>query len=208
MHKLHKEYNHNSPGDRFDYPVKGTLVLHALTHRAMIDFKFQQSWSWQQPQLIGLDGAAPPFQPHVDQSNLDELKGKSHAPLSWTPSNSVGSFAWPYIVFCFYYSYCREGNSDCARRKIEKFNVCTLWRLLRHQSTCHSNFNGHPCRLWMQQGANSLLFLTSIAPGARLQSLTLVHSNNCLGAKAPVIAVSTAIHAGCECDKAQIHFSF
>jgi hypothetical protein len=51
------------------------------------------------PTKLGLDGGAPPFQPHVDQSNLDELRGKSHAPLSWTPSNSVGSFAGPYIVF-------------------------------------------------------------------------------------------------------------
>jgi hypothetical protein len=60
----------------------------------------------------------------------------------------------------------------------------------------------------MQQGANSILFLTLIAPGARLQSLTLVHCDDCLGTKAPVIAVSMAIHAGCECDEAQIHFSF
>ncbi len=162
VHKLHREYNDNSLGDQFDYLVKGTWVLHTLTHRAMIDFKFQQSWSWQHPQLLGLDGAAPPFQPHVDQSNLDELQGKSHAPLSWTPSISVGSFAWPYIVFCFYYLYCREGNSNCARHTIAKFNVGTSWRLLRCQSTCHSSFNGHPCRLWMQRGANSLLILTSV----------------------------------------------
>jgi hypothetical protein len=60
----------------------------------------------------------------------------------------------------------------------------------------------------MQRGANSLLFLTSIAPGARLQSLMAVRCDDCLGAKAPVITVSTAIHAGCECDEAQIHFSF
>jgi hypothetical protein len=60
----------------------------------------------------------------------------------------------------------------------------------------------------MQRGANSLLFLTLIAPGAPSQSLTFVHRDDCLGAKAPVIAVSTAIHAGCECDEAQIYFSF
>jgi hypothetical protein len=60
----------------------------------------------------------------------------------------------------------------------------------------------------MRQGANSLLFLTLIAPGAQSQSLMSVHCDDCLGAKAPVIAVSTTIHAGCECDKAQIHFSF
>ena len=45
VHVLHREYNNNSPGDQFDYLVKMTLVLHSLTHRAMIDFKFQQSWS-------------------------------------------------------------------------------------------------------------------------------------------------------------------
>jgi hypothetical protein len=38
--------------------------------------------------------------------------------------------------------------------------------------------------------------------------LTSLHRDDCLGTKAPVIAVSTAIHAGCECDEAQIHFSF
>ena len=46
------------------------------------------------------------------------------------------------ILICFYYSYCREGNSNCAMRMIEKFNVG--------------------------------------------------HFDDCLGAKAPVIAVSTA----------------
>jgi hypothetical protein len=45
------------------------------------------------------------------------------------------------ILVCFYYSYCREGNSDCATRTIEKFNVGTSRRLLRHQSTCRSSFN-------------------------------------------------------------------
>ena len=45
------------------------------------------------------------------------------------------------ILVCFYYSYCREGNSDCATRTIEKFNVGTSRRLLRRQSTCHSSFN-------------------------------------------------------------------
>ena len=47
------------------------------------------------------------------------------------------------ILVCFYYSYCREGNSNCATRTIEKFNfnVGTLQQLLRHQSTCHSSFN-------------------------------------------------------------------
>jgi hypothetical protein len=49
---------------------------------------------------------------------------------------------------------------------------------------------------------------TAIAPGKRLQSLTLVHCNDCLGAKAPVIAVSTAIHTGSECDEVQIHLFF
>jgi hypothetical protein len=49
---------------------------------------------------------------------------------------------------------------------------------------------------------------TAIAPGTRSQSLTSVHRDDCLGAKAPVIAVSTAIHARCECSEAQIHFSF
>ena len=43
--------------------------------------------------------------------------------------------------FAFSFSYCREGNSDCAMRTIEKFNVGTSGRLLRHQSTCHSSFN-------------------------------------------------------------------
>jgi hypothetical protein len=38
VHELPREYNNNSPGDRFDYLVKGTWVLHALTHRAMIGF--------------------------------------------------------------------------------------------------------------------------------------------------------------------------
>jgi hypothetical protein len=33
---------------------------------------------------------------------------------------------------------------------------------------------------------------TEIAPGAQLQSLTSVHYDDCLGAKVPVIAVSTA----------------
>ncbi len=60
----------------------------------------------------------------------------------------------------------------------------------------------------MGQGANSPLISTLIVPGARSQSLTSVHHGDCLGAKAPVIAVSTAIHASCECDEAQIHFSF
>jgi hypothetical protein len=46
----------------------------------------------------------------------------------------------PILVY-FYYSYCREGNSDFAMHTIEKFNVGTLRRLRRHQSTCHSSFN-------------------------------------------------------------------
>ena len=29
------------------------------------------------------------------------------------------------IHVCFYYSYCREGDSNCAMRTIEKFNVGT-----------------------------------------------------------------------------------
>jgi hypothetical protein len=45
------------------------------------------------------------------------------------------------ILVCFYYSYYREGNSDCATRTIEKFNVGTSRQLLRHQSTYHSSFN-------------------------------------------------------------------
>jgi hypothetical protein len=45
------------------------------------------------------------------------------------------------ILVCYYYSYCREGNNDCATRTIEKFNVGTSRRLLRRQSTCHSSFN-------------------------------------------------------------------
>ncbi len=45
------------------------------------------------------------------------------------------------ILVCFYYSYCREGNSDCATRMMEKFNVGTSRRLLRRKSTCDSNFN-------------------------------------------------------------------
>ena len=44
------------------------------------------------------------------------------------------------ILVCFYYSYCREDNSDCATRTIEKLG--TSQRLLRRQSTCHSSFNG------------------------------------------------------------------
>ncbi len=40
-----------------------------------------------------------------------------------------------------------------------------------------------------------------------MQSLTSVHHDDCLGANAPVIAVSTAIHAGCESNEAQIHRS-
>ncbi len=46
------------------------------------------------------------------------------------------------ILVCFYYSYCQEGNSDCTRRTIAKFNVGTSQWLLRRQSTCHSSFNG------------------------------------------------------------------
>jgi hypothetical protein len=45
------------------------------------------------------------------------------------------------ILVCFYYSYCREGNSNCATRMIENFIVGTSRRLLRRQSTCHSSFN-------------------------------------------------------------------
>jgi hypothetical protein len=45
------------------------------------------------------------------------------------------------ILICFYYSYCREGNSNCSTRAIEKFYVGTSRRLLRRQSTCHSSFN-------------------------------------------------------------------
>ena len=45
------------------------------------------------------------------------------------------------ILVCFYYSYCQEGNSDCATRTIEKFNVGTSQQLLRRQSTCHNSFN-------------------------------------------------------------------
>ena len=45
------------------------------------------------------------------------------------------------ILVSFYYSYCREGNSDCAMCTIEKLNVSTSRQLLRRQSTCHSSFN-------------------------------------------------------------------
>jgi len=98
VHELHWEYNNNSPGDRFNYLVKGTLVLHALTHRAMIDFKFKQSWSWQQPQLLGLNGACLHPNHMWTDPLLVSLLGEKHAPLSCNPSKSVSSFAWAYLV--------------------------------------------------------------------------------------------------------------
>ena len=53
---------------------------------------------YNNPNLLGLDGGAPPFQPHVERSILEKLGGKSDAPLSWTPWNSVISFARAYLV--------------------------------------------------------------------------------------------------------------
>jgi hypothetical protein len=46
---------------------------------------------------------------------------------------------------------------------------------------------------------------TAIALGTQLQNLTLLHRNNCISAKAHIIALSSAYHAGSECNKAQDH---
>ena len=97
VHELHREYNNNSPGDRFNYLVKGTLVLHVLTYRAMIDLKFQQSWSWQQPQLLGLDGVC--LHPNHLWTNPFLLSlGEKHVPLSCNSLKSVSYYAWAYLV--------------------------------------------------------------------------------------------------------------
>ena len=92
VHELHQEYNNNSPGDRFDYLVKGTLVLHALTHRAMIDFIIQQSKSSNDLNCSDLMEERLHFN-HMWTDSFTKSSGKSHAPLFQTPVNSVDSFA-------------------------------------------------------------------------------------------------------------------
>jgi hypothetical protein len=46
---------------------------------------------------------------------------------------------------------------------------------------------------------------TVIVLGARLQNLALLHCNNCISANAHIIAISSAYHAGSECNKMQDH---
>ncbi len=80
----------------------GTSVLHTLTCRrsAMIDFIFQQSWStttptawiwWRSASISTTCGLI------YSRRALEKL----HAPLCWTPMDSVSSFAWPCIGTAF-----------------------------------------------------------------------------------------------------------
>jgi hypothetical protein len=48
----------------------------------------------------------------------------------------------------------------------------------------------------------------AIALGARSQNLKLLHCNNCISAKAHIIEISLAYHAGSECNKAQDHIIY
>ena len=91
VHELHREYNNNSPGDQFDYLVKGTLVLHALTHRAMIDFIIQQSKSSNDLNCSDLMEERLHFN-HMWTNPFLVSLGENHAPLSCNPSKSVSSF--------------------------------------------------------------------------------------------------------------------
>jgi hypothetical protein len=91
--------NSDPPGDWFDYLKWGhqscTCILVVVVPWLT---SFFNRAGLQQPQLLWFDGGAPLFQPHVEWSILDELRGKPHALPSWTPLNSVSSFAWAYLV--------------------------------------------------------------------------------------------------------------
>jgi hypothetical protein len=61
--------NSNSPGDQFNYLKWGCQSC----TRLLVDVvpwltSFFNRAGLQQPQLLGFDGGAPPFQPHVEQS--------------------------------------------------------------------------------------------------------------------------------------------
>jgi hypothetical protein len=49
---------------------------------------------------------------------------------------------------------------------------------------------------------------TAIALGAQLQNLTSLPYNNCISAKAHIIAISSAYYAGSECNEAQDHIIY
>ncbi len=56
-------FNHYEWNQSSTRVARQMSVIHTRTCRpsAMIDSIFQQSWPLQQPQLLGLDGGAPPF---------------------------------------------------------------------------------------------------------------------------------------------------
>jgi hypothetical protein len=73
--------NGNSPWWLIQWPIWGKVGhTHASLLQCVIDIninwlQISTEQVFQQPQLLGLNGEAPPFQPHVDQSICKELWG-------------------------------------------------------------------------------------------------------------------------------------